>query len=130
MKYRGRSNAESARPVCALQREIFSNHQVLEALNDVILEDICLSVISKEAYVWIFLSCQIASHFNVLTGLWFLGGQARLSAESLSIVQWPKGCVAEFDILSFNYMFFWNIFSIVMHIFPSQQHAFYSHQLS
>lgn len=72
----------------------------------VILQDICLSMISKEAYVSTCLSHQISSHLNVLTGSCFGGGGNGGYAPWVRHDCSARECAGAFDILSFKYMFF------------------------
>lgn len=72
----------------------------------VILQDIFLSMTSKEAYVSTCLSHQISSHLNVLTGSYSGGeGMEALRCESATIFTAGEREGA-FDILSFKYMCF------------------------
>lgn len=56
----------------------------------------------------------------------FVIPQGAIGRESMHCPVAKRPSLTSWDLT----VFFWNISSIVMHIFPSQQHAFYSHQLS
>ncbi len=86
-------------------------------------------MISREAYVWTFLSRQIASHLNVLTGSVIPRGQARLSVVGLQHCPVVKIQSVRVSLTTWalTICIFWTIFSIVMHIFPVNTWMLSSH---